>query len=159
MIELRTIDLQNVDDILALSVHEEQKSFVAPNAVSLAEAYAAHSSGCTALPFGIYSDGTLVGFVMFGHGTIVDGSDPLVAEGNYVLWRFMIDRRYQRRGLGRAALRVCLDYLRGQPAGEGPYCWLSYEPENTAAKALYESFGFRENGEICGEEVVSVLKL
>lgn len=159
MIELRDINIRNVDAVLALSVREEQRSFVASNAVSLAEAYAAHRSGCTALPFGIYSDGVLVGFVMFGYKGIGDENDPAVAKENYVLWRFMIDRRYQRQGLGRAALQVSLDYLRGQPAGEGAYCWLSYEPENTVAKALYESFGFRENGEMCGEEIVSVLKL
>ena len=159
MIKLCTIDIHNIDAVLTLSVRDEQSDFVASNAVSLAEAYAAHNSGRTALPFGIYSDDTLVGFVMFGHGDIGDGSDPLVAAGNYVLWRFMIDRRYQRQGLGRAALQACLDYLRGRPAGEGAYCWLSYEPENTVAKALYESFGFRENGEMCGEEIVSVLKL
>lgn len=39
------------------------------------------------------------------------------------------------------------------------YCFLSYEKENKVAKKLYESFGFRENGEICDGELVSVLKL
>ena len=39
------------------------------------------------------------------------------------------------------------------------FCWLSYEPENKAAKALYNSFGFVENGETDGEEIVAVLKL
>ena len=34
-----------------------------------------------------------------------------------------------------------------------------YEPENTVSKALYHSFGFRENGEMDGDEIVAVLKL
>ena len=28
-----------------------------------------------------------------------------------------------------------------------------YEPENTVSKALYHSFGFRENGEMDGDEI------
>ncbi len=36
---------------------------------------------------------------------------------------------------------------------------LSYEPENTAAKALYADFGFVETGEMEGDEVVARLPL
>jgi len=36
---------------------------------------------------------------------------------------------------------------------------LSYEPENTVARRLYESLGFRETGETEGEEVVARLTL
>ena len=39
------------------------------------------------------------------------------------------------------------------------YVWLSYEPENEKAKALYRAFGFVENGEWDGDEIVAVLKL
>ena len=35
----------------------------------------------------------------------------------------------------------------------------SHEPENSAAKALYASFGFQETGETDGDEVIAVLKL
>ena len=38
-------------------------------------------------------------------------------------------------------------------------CWLSYEPENERAKALYAAFGFRETGEFDGDEAIAVLKL
>jgi diamine N-acetyltransferase len=43
--------------------------------------------------------------------------------------------------------------------GEAEYCWLSYEPENKVAKALYESFGFTETGDKDGDELIAVLKL
>ena len=88
---------------------------------------------------------------MFGYGTIGDEDEPSVAENNYCLWRFMIDREYQHRGLGKKALAAALDYIRTFPCGSAEYCWLSYEPENKAAKALYNSFGFVENGETDGE--------
>ena len=35
----------------------------------------------------------------------------------------------------------------------------SYEPENTTAKKLYYRFGFRETGEMDGNEVVAALNL
>ncbi len=115
--------------------------------------------GYTALPFAVYSDDTLVGFVMFGYGTIGDEDEPDVAAGNYCIWRFMIDRNFQKQGYGRAALLAALDYLRTEPCGPAEFCWLSYEPENTVAKALYASVGFVENGQTDGEEIVSVCRL
>lgn len=60
---------------------------------------------------------------------------------------------------GKAALAKAIEYLRTEPCGPAQYCWLSYEPENIAARALYTSMGFSENGETDGEEIVSVLKL
>lgn len=156
--ELRKIDLSNIDDILALSVADEQKHFVTPNSASIIEAYAASASGCTALPFGIYAEDTPVGFVMFGYDRI-DKEDPAAADKNYCLWRFMIDRRFQGRGYGKAALEACLDYLKTFPCGPAKVCWLSYVPENERAARLYRKSGFTENGEVCDGEVVAILKL
>ena len=144
---------------MKLSVEKEQEDFVATNTESILEAYAESNSGGIALPFGLYEEGAPVGFAMFGYGTIGDEDEPSVAENNYCLWRFMIDREYQHRGLGKKALAAALDYIRTFPCGSAEYCWLSYEPENKAAKALYNSFGFVENGETDGEEIVAVLKL
>ena len=71
----------------------------------------------------------------------------------------MIDKNYQGQGFGKKAMEAILAYIKEWPCGEAEYCWLSYEPENLLAKHLYQSFGFCENGEKCGEEVVSVCKL
>jgi diamine N-acetyltransferase len=158
-VELKKVDFKNLWEVVRLSVKQSQKSFVASNTVSLLEAYAALSSGATALPFGLYEDGQLVGFIMFGYGKIEDGEEPEVAEGNYCLWRLMIDERFQGRGLGRKAMEAALHYLKTFPCGRADCCWLSYEPENTAARSLYRSMGFVENGEVCGEEIVAVLPL
>lgn len=157
--ELRKITFDNMDEITALTVREDQRGFVASNLDSLAEAYVAVSGGFWAQPFGIYEGGEPVGFVMFGYGSLDDPDEPQVAAGNYCLWRFMIDEKRQGRGLGRQALGLCLDYLRTLPRGPAEQVWLSYEPENSLAKSLYEKAGFRENGQMCGREVVSALKL
>ena len=58
-----------------------------------------------------------------------------------------------------AALRLALEFIRTFPRGKAEYCWRSYEPENEVAKKLYASFGFVENGEMDGDEIVAVLKL
>lgn len=157
--ELRKITFDNIDELMALEVREDQRGFVAPNVLSLAEAYVAVSGGHAAQPFGIYESGGPVGFVMFGYGSLDDPDEPESARDSYCLWRFMIDRRHQGRGLGKRAMEVCLEYLRGRPLGPSDKVWLSYEPENTAARELYHRFGFIENGEMCGEEIVAVRDL
>ncbi len=157
--ELRRVDTGNLWSIVKLSVHASQTGFVASNTESILEAYATVASGGVALPFGLYHEDTLVGFVMFGYGTTGDEDEPAVADGNYCIWRFMIDKAYQGRGLGKLAMQAALSYLHEFPCGEADYCWLSYEPENAAARALYQAFGFRENGELCGDEAVAVMRL
>lgn len=159
MMELSKVDSNNIWDIIKLSVNTDQLNFVATNTVSILEAYTTIISGSVALPFGIYNDGNLVGFVMFGYGSTGDEDEPKIANGNYCIWRFMIDKKYQRQGLGKKALQASIEYLKTAPCGKSEYCWLSYEPENIGAKALYNSFGFIENGEVCGDEIVAVKKL
>ncbi|MBN1971046.1 MAG: GNAT family N-acetyltransferase [Candidatus Delongbacteria bacterium] len=63
-------------------------------------------------------------------------------EDVYCIWRFLIDKKFQGKGYGKAN-RICL----------------SYEPKNTAAKAQYESLGFRETDEIEDDQIVSVLRI
>lgn len=159
MIELRKVDSGNVWKVIKLSVDAEQEDFVATNTESIIEAYTTITSGGVALPFGIYNDDCLVGFVMFGYGTSGDEDEPVIAQNNYSIWRFMIDKNFQHKGLGKKALLASLHYLETMPCGIADYCWLSYEPENIVAKKLYSSQGFQENGEMCGDEIVSVIKL
>ena len=160
MIRLEEINGKNVWDILKLRVSDAQKSFVAPNDVSIIEAYIAITHHGQAFPFGIYDNETPVGFCMIGFGADDDWEDaPAIAKNNYNLWRFMIDERYQGKGYGKAAMKQIMDYIASEPCGSAEYCWLSYEPENVAAKKLYASFGFRETGEWDGNEAVAVLKL
>ena len=84
---------------------------------------------------------------------------PVIADGNYNLWRLMIDKNYQNRGYGKQAVELVLNFIRTFPCGKADSCWLSYEPENAIAKSLYASFGFIETGEKDGEEQIAVLKL
>ena len=162
MVHLEKVTYDNIEELMELNIFESQYPFVADNTESLAEAYLAVMSGeAYAWPFAIYDDETLVGFLMIGYNeAALEGPDaPKVLKENYSLWRLMIDKRYQKRGYGREAIRLALDFVRTWPCGEAEYCEVSYQPENEVAARLYRSFGFVENGEKDGDETVAVLKL
>ena len=160
MVRLEKINGKNVWDALRLSVKENQREFVAGNDVSIIEAYTTITANGYAFPFGIYDDEQIVGFLMIGFDKDDYWDDaPDIANGNYNLWRLMIDQKYQHRGYGKRAIEFALEFVRTFPCGKADYCWLSYEPENVVAKELYASFGFAETGEKDGEELIATLKL
>ena len=160
MLRLEKVNGANVWDILKLSVNDNQKEFVASNDVSIIEAYTSITANGYAFPFGIYDEAELVGFVMIGYDKDDYWIDaPDIANGNYNLWRLMIDKKYQHKGYGRAAVELVLDFIKTLPCGPAEYCWLSYEPENLIARNLYASFGFEETGDMDEEEVIAALKL
>lgn len=141
-VELREINDTNKAECVALSVSAEQAQYISPNADSLKEAEALSE---IARPFAVYIDGKMAGFTMFAFDEINDDPD------RYWLWRLMIGDGFQGRGYGSAALKVIIDYFRENGADE---ITLSTKESNTAALRLYHKFGFRENGEMNGEEIV-----
>ena len=159
MLELKHLTPKNVWQVMRLKVKPEQEDFVATNAQSVIEAYVTEKAGDVALPFGLFDGDTAVGFLMLGYGCLSDEENPSIAAGNYCIWRLMIGAKLQGRGYGRQAMQAALDYIRTWPCGEAEYCWISYEPENANAAALYHSFGFAPNGETDDGEIVEVLKL
>lgn len=160
MLRIEKINGKNVWEILKLRVSESQKEFVAANDVSIIEAYTTITANGFAFPFGIYDGKTPVGFMMIGYDSADYWEDaPDIARGNYSLWRLMIDENYQKKGFGREAVALGLDFIKSFPCGKSEYCWLSYEPENEVARQLYRLFGFVETGDTVGGEIIAVLKL
>ena len=170
-ITLEKITYKNyIKTIWGLKVSREQRNFVASNECSLAEAYVALTNNAVALPFAICKNKKPIGFLMIGYGIDEEDDwkdeDPAFVEivkDSYCIWRFMIDKRYQRKGYGRKAMQLALDYIRTFPRGKASKCWLSYEPENEVAKKLYASFGFVEQPQFYkggkGDEIPAVLDL
>ena len=162
---MEKIDSSNIWEIVDLKVFKYQKSFVAENWVSIVQAYGVRDSATAAFPFAIYNDKRPVGFLMVGFNEAAlyenwdDVEAPKSLVNNYSLWRLMIDKRYQKRGYGREAIKLAIDFIKTWPCGKAEYCSLSYEPENEVARELYRSMGFVENGEMDGDEIVAVLKL
>ena len=63
--------------------------------------------------------------------------------------RFMIDQQYQGKGYAKRFLRLLIQFL--QEKFECKIIYLSLHPDNKLAMGLYESFGFRLNGDIDDE--------
>ena len=136
-VAFRKITGKTVRTICGLSVSEEQKRFVAPTAVSIAQAYFAKSAWFRA----IYADETPVGFVMLAE---------VPERGKHYLWRFMIDARYQGKGYGRRALELVIRHVRKDPKAKALY--LSVVRAKGSAEDLYRSFGFDFAGKVEGTE-------
>lgn len=133
--------------MFGLKVSEEQQRFVASNLSSVASCYVLSINGSMPLPFCIYAEDLLVGFVMIVYG-ITGYEEPDIASGNYCVLRLMIDARYQGRGYGRAAMQKVIEYVKTYPAGPAEYLWISYAPDNVVARNLYQSLGFLYQGTI-----------
>lgn len=160
MLRLEKIHKDNVWQILELKVAEYQKDYVATNSESIIDAYVSAGTGCIAFPFGIYDDEKPVGFMMIGYDTngLYEDGHPIM-DGNYLLWRFMIDEKYQKQGYGGEAIRLAMEFVRTWPCGKAEYLVTVYEPENAVARKLYRDWGFEEIGEQDDGEDIAVLKL
>ena len=147
-------------EILKLEVFDNQKSFVAPNNISIIEAYLAITENNDVFTFGIYKDDTPIGFLMIGFDVNSDDEGaPRIAKGNYNIWRLMIDKKFQGKGFGKKAMDLALEFINTFPSGAAKYCWLSHESDNNVARKLYKSVGFIETDEKDGEKIVAILKL
>jgi len=158
MLTLREITFDNFIECIQLQPKDEQKQFIASNVYSLAEAYVALASGeCVPMPYAIYDDETMVGFLLLSYEP-ADGDDE-DDETVYKIWRLMIDKRYQGRGYGKKAMEKALELIKTFPHGKAELVVLSYSPDNHVAKRLYASLGFEETGEMNDDEVWAVLRL
>lgn len=142
-VSLRKVTKENLDDVLTLKVKPDQQSFVASNAVSIAEAHFEEKAWFRA----IYADEAPVGFVMLY-------DDP--QAGEYYLWRFMIDARYQGHHFGERAIQLLIDYVRTRP--DATELLLSYVPAEGSPQPFYSRLGFVETGEVSdGENVMRLV--
>jgi len=127
---LREITGETVRLITALDVAAEQQGLVTANSVSIAEAYFEPNAWFRA----IYWGDEPAGFVMIWR-------DP--QERVFYIWRFMVDARFQRQGIGRRALELLLAEARADGV---PEVKLSVVPGERGAMAFYERFGFTATG-------------
>ena len=143
-VALREITEETLRPILQMEVGDDQKVFVAPNAVSIAQAYFSNNAWFRA----IYADHTPVGFVML----YVDEDTP-----EYGVWRLMIDKEHQGHGFGKKAMHQVIDRVREMPNAEK--LTVSYVPGEGNPSRFYRKLGFVETGEWEDDEKVMVLTL
>jgi diamine N-acetyltransferase len=145
-VRLVEVTAADVNAVCRLDVNASQRGFVAPNAMSIAEAYFEPAAWFRAIRAG----DDLVGFAMLHDPTRTATPDE---PGTCFLWRFMVDARHQRRGHGAAALGLLVAHVATLP---GVDCFAtSYVPAPGNASPLYRRFGFADTGEVDdGERVM-----
>lgn len=129
MIHLVDIDNKTGDD--SLEVAENQQSYVCNSLVMLARAWLHRK--LRPRVFNVYDGETAVGMGMY-----LD--DP--EKNAYDFCQLFIDKCYQGKGYGKAAVGLVLDAMRE----DGKYQKVSmcYVEGNDASRKLFEQFGFIE---------------
>ena len=146
MLRLTEVTEENWLEVAALSVRDDQKSFVAPAAGILARGYVYRNCGGRVLV--IEDDGVIIGAALVREFT----DEPL----GYDLQQFLIDRRYQGMGYGTRALDMILDLLRRE--GRYDHVEVCVKKADTTAIRLYEKHGFVDSGYV-DEDVPDALNL
>lgn len=127
-----------------------QRAFVSPMDSSLAQALVpGEHGGHPVTPWlrAVVADGEVVGFAM------VAAAGPGTPEP--YLWRFLLDRHHQRRGIGRRAIGALVDTFR---AGGHAAMRVSWAEGPGGPRPFYEGLGFVPTGEFDGDEVVARLE-
>ena len=147
-VTLMRIARENFDDVIDLELEPSQERNLPSNLYSIAEALLSD----TFHPRAICLDGTVVGFVMYQFGEVGDAD-----EDECTIWRLMVDRSHQNKGIGKAAMGLVLDEIRSH--NRCKLVDIYYDAENTAAKKLYAQYGFkdvghRDDGDIIAERPI-----
>jgi GNAT superfamily N-acetyltransferase len=141
-VTLEEITDQNREAVLALRVAPGQERFVS----SVEDSLAAAADWPEARPWyrAVFASGESagpVGFVMVSWNC---EPDPPEIIGPWLLWKLLIDQRYQGRGYAAAVVRRVVELLRAEGATE---LLTSYVPEDEWAAGFYQMLGFVPNGE------------
>jgi len=151
LVRLVELNSRNEREVLALKTHKTQEAFVAKMEASFADAmFPEVVDGAQVLPWlrAVEADGEIVGFVMLA---LTTDSHP-----EPYLWRLLVDRHHQFRGIGRQVLDAvvlrCLEW--GDVSlttswGKGPG---SPEP-------FYLAYGFEPTGRVLDGEIEARLSL
>jgi RimJ/RimL family protein N-acetyltransferase len=150
-VRLVPVTPDNAVAVRRLRTHHSQERFVATVEDSFADALVPEVvDGAPVVPWlrAIEADGELVGFLM-----TAERSD--VHPETY-LWRLLVDRRHQRRGVGDRALALLVDRLRADGHSTLGVGWV---PAPGGPGPFYLARGFVPTGEIDEGEIQARLRL
>lgn len=131
------------DIAIGLVTSPEQSKFVAANDFSIAQA--ARQPEC--VPMLIRSGGEPVGFAMYALAP---------EDGEHWIYRFMIDQRFQRMGIGTAAIGALVRTM--LETTDCPRILIGVVPGNEVARKLYERAGFVDAGYMIDGEDTFILE-
>lgn len=134
-----------------LRTHWSQQRFVATMEDSFADwLFPETIDGASVTPWGrgVIADGEWAGFVLLA---LADANQP-----ETMLWRLLVDRLHQRRGIGRRIVELVIDELRRHGESTLTTSWV----EGVGSpRPFYLGLGFTENGELIDGETVGRLPL
>jgi RimJ/RimL family protein N-acetyltransferase len=139
-VSLVEINDANLGEVLKLATHHSQERFVAPVLRSLAQALVPPlEKGVRVVPWyrAIVADDVPVGFVML--------AEPDSTVPHPYLWRLLIDRAHQRRGIGRKVLDLVVADRRSK---NDQQLIVSYMPGLGSPEPLYRKYGFVPTGKV-----------
>lgn len=144
--EVRLVELtvDNNADVWRLTTHKTQETFVATMPESFADAlFPEVVDGHRLVPWmrGIEADGTMAGFVML--------AVPTEHHREPYLWRLLVDRLHQRRGIGGRALDLVEAECR---AMGGEALVTSWAEGRGSPRPFYLARGFEPTGRIVDDE-------
>lgn len=146
-VRLVTVTPGNVRQVLALATHKSQEAFVATMGTSLAQALVGYveEDGSEVEPWHrvIEADAVLAGFVMVALRS--SDKEPF-------LWRLLVDRKHQRRGVASMAMDLVEDEMRARGHAS---MLTSYHPGRGSPEPFYVARGYEPTGERMGGEVVA----
>ncbi|MFC5772857.1 GNAT family N-acetyltransferase [Ectobacillus antri] len=125
-----------------LQVSAAQAAFLEPNAISILQA----KFQLTLRPYAIYYGDEMAGFLMY--------NTELEELDGYWVYRIMIDKRFQGRGIGKVAAKLMLAEIAALPNARKIV--VGYHPTNEGAHHLYKSLGFVDEGHRFGKEMAVV---
>lgn len=150
-VELVTFSNDELDDVVGVRTHKSQERFVWPVVDSLAEALIPPiDNGAPLEPWfrAVRADGDWVGFVML---SLANDVHP-----DTWLWRLVVDRMHQRRGIGSAVIDLVADECRRR--GDRSIL-TSWSTGKGSPEPLYLSRGFVPTGDLDDGEIVARLDL
>jgi len=150
-VELMEITNDNQREVAKLATHKSQERFVAPVQRSYGDAlFPEMFNGEPVVPWlrAISADGEVVGFVMVAWRT--------EHHPNPYLWRLLIDRAHQRRGIASRALDLVEDVCRdnGDSAIE-----VSWAEGRGSPGPFYEARGYVRTGNLIEGETEAIKPL
>ena len=136
IIRIRPLDRFNWESALQLQLEEEQEDMMPSVLHSIAQ-----SKFENLYPYGIFDDSTLVGFIMYG-------------EFHGLCWinRILVDKFYQKLGVGTKALHLMIDLLNKHPKCREVRT--SFDRRNALAEYFFSKNGFRRINDGMDDEIV-----
>lgn len=150
-VELVPVTADNRREVGDLVTHKSQERFVSAMLGNLRDALVPPAlGGATLVPWyrAIEADGEIVGFIM--------AAEITPTHTNPYLWRFLVDRLHQRRGVGAAALDLFEQWCRDQGATAIEVSWVE-GPGSPAP--MYQERGYAPSGKTDGGEIHAVKQL